>query len=162
LLSYSQLALDESRATSVHLDDDIETAVSLLRTIVEETDAVVTHEALPNVNVERGQMVRLFQNLIGNAIKFRKPKEPPRVHVSAEQQGKEWIIRVRDNGIGFAPEHADVIFDPFRRLHGPEYPGSGIGLAACKRIVERYGGRIGAESEAGKGATFWFTVPVTE
>jgi PAS domain S-box-containing protein len=163
LLAYSQLAQQESRASSVHLDDDLETALSLLRTSIEQTGAVITHDPLPNIEVDRNQMVRLFQNLLGNAIKFHKPHEPPRIHVSAERQGEEWMIRVADNGIGFPAEQAEAIFAPFKRLHSTrEYPGSGIGLAACQRIVERYGGRIGAESKVGEGATFWFTIPVSE
>lgn len=162
LLAYSQIAKDESSITSVHMDEDLETAISLLRTSLEAADAVVTHDPLPNIELNRNQMVRLFENLLGNAIKFRKPDEPPRIHVSAERQGKEWVIRVTDNGIGFPPEHAETIFAPFRRLHtAREYPGSGIGLAACKRIVDCYGGRIGAESRPGEGSTFWFTVPVS-
>jgi PAS domain S-box-containing protein len=163
LLAYSQLGRSESRTTSVHLDEDLETALSLLRTSIEQADAVITHDPLPNVALDRNQMVRLFQNLLGNAIKFRKPDDPPRIHISAERQGQEWIIRVADNGIGFAPEQAEAIFAPFKRLHSTkEYPGSGIGLAACQRIVERYGGRIGAESKVGEGSTFWFTIPVSE
>lgn len=107
-------------------------------------------------------MVRVFENLLVNAIKFRRKGEPARVHITAECVDEEWLIRVTDNGIGFPPEHAHKIFNPFERLHRTrEYPGSGIGLAACKRIVEEYGGRIGAESRPGEGSTFWFTVPVT-
>jgi chemotaxis family two-component system sensor kinase Cph1 len=129
---------------------------------VEATGAIITHDALPNVQVERNQMVRLFENLLANAMKFSKKGEPPHVHVSAERNEKEWVIRVADNGIGFAPDQAETIFEPFRRLHGArEYPGSGIGLAACKRIVERYKGRIGADSIPGEGSTFWFTIPVS-
>ncbi len=162
LLTFSQLAHAESRSISVHLDDDLESATSLLRAGIEQTGAAITHDPLPNIEIDRNQMVRLFQNLLGNALKFRKRTEPPRIHVSAERLGEEWMIRVADNGIGFAPEQAETIFAPFKRLHSAsEYPGSGIGLAACKRIVERYGGRIGAESTIGEGATFWFTIPVT-
>ncbi len=163
LLAYSQLAQNEGRVASVHLDEDVETAKSLLRTSIEATGAVITHGPLPNIQLDRNQMVRVFGNLLGNAIKFRKRGEPPRIHVSAELKEKEWVLRVADNGIGFAPEQAETIFAPFTRLHSTrEYPGSGIGLAACKRIVERYGGRIGAESKLGEGSTFWFTVPVSD
>lgn len=163
LLAYSQLAQEENRAASVYLDDDLETAMSLLRANIERTGAVITHDPLPNIELHRSQMVRLFQNLLGNALKFRRPNQPPRIHVSAERQGKDWIIRVADNGIGFPPEQAEAIFAPFKRLHSTrEYPGSGIGLAACKRIVENYGGRIGADSKVGEGSTFWFTIPVSE
>ena len=129
LLAYSQLANEDNTAISVHLDEDLETALGLLRVGIQESGAVITHDPLPNVEIERSQMVRLFQNLIGNALKFRKREEPPRIHVSAEQQENEWIIRVQDNGIGFAPDQAGRIFAPFKRLHGPEVPGSGIGLA---------------------------------
>jgi PAS domain S-box-containing protein len=161
LLAFSQIGLAEDMADSVHLDEDLETAVAMLRSSIDATGAVVTHDALPDVKAVRGQMVRLFQNLIGNAVKFRKPDVTPKVHVCAEREGNEWVISVRDNGIGFPPQHAETIFVPFKRLHGQtEYPGTGIGLAACKRIVERHGGRIGAESQTGEGATFWFTIPV--
>jgi light-regulated signal transduction histidine kinase (bacteriophytochrome) len=162
LLDYSQLAHEGGRAASVHLDDDLETAITLLHSSIKETDAVITHGTLPNVELDRNQMVRLFQNLLVNAIKFRNPDQPPRIHVSAEQKADEWIIRVADNGIGFPPEHTEIIFQPFKRLNAAQkYPGSGIGLATCKRIVENYGGRIGAESQLGEGSIFWFTIPVT-
>jgi two-component system, chemotaxis family, sensor kinase Cph1 len=116
---------------------------------------------MPTLQVDRGQMVRLFQNLVGNALKYRKPDEPARVHLAAEQKGAEWVISVRDNGIGFDPKHASSIFAPFHRLHtAQEYPGTGVGLAICRRIVQAQGGRIWAESEPGVGATFFFTLPV--
>jgi PAS domain S-box-containing protein len=163
ILAYSQLSQGENRIVSVHLDEDLETAKSLLRTSIEATGAVIIHDPLPTVELDRNQMVRLFENLLSNAIKFRRQGEQPRIHVSAERQANEWVLRVADNGIGFAPEQAKAIFDPFKRLHSTrEYPGSGIGLAACRRIVERYGGRIGAESRPGEGSTFWFTVPVSD
>jgi PAS domain S-box-containing protein len=162
LLEYSQLMTEETGATSVHLDEDVETAASLLRSSIEQTSAIVTHDALPSVEVDRCQTVRLFQNLIGNALKFRKQDQPPRIHVSAERQGNEWMIRVTDNGIGFPRNEAENIFDPFKRLHSAQdVPGSGIGLAVCKRIVERSHGRIGAESRPGEGSTFWFTLPAS-
>ena len=162
LLVYSQLSNEEQAATSVHLDEDLEAAVSLLQSSIQDTGAIITHDPLPVVQVDRSQMVRLFQNLIGNALKFRKREQVLRIHVSSELQDSEWIIRVQDNGVGFAPEKAEQIFQPFKRLHGEAYPGSGIGLAACKRIVERFGGRIGADSKPGQGASFWFTIPAEE
>ena len=104
-------------------------------------------------------MGQLLQNLITNAIKFHGD-QPPRIHLSARQEGQEWVIAVRDHGIGFDPQYAEGIFKVFQRLHTKEeYPGTGIGLAICKKIVERHGGRIWAESEPGQGATFYFTIP---
>jgi chemotaxis family two-component system sensor kinase Cph1 len=104
-------------------------------------------------------MMQLFQNLIGNGIKF-KGAEPPRVHISAARNGKEWTFSVRDNGIGFEPQYADRIFSVFQRLHSrDEYRGNGIGLSICRKIVERHQGRIWAESIPGSGATFYFTMP---
>jgi chemotaxis family two-component system sensor kinase Cph1 len=102
----------------------------------------------------------LLQNLIGNAVKFHG-HEPPRVHVSATQDGDEWVFSVRDNGVGLDPQYAERIFLPFQRLHTrAEYPGNGIGLSVCRKIVQRHGGRIWVESQPGEGATFHFTIPV--
>jgi two-component system, chemotaxis family, sensor kinase Cph1 len=106
-------------------------------------------------------MVRLFQNLVGNALKYRKPGVVPTIHISSEQQADRWVIGVIDNGIGFDPTFAKEIFQPFKRLHGQrEYPGSGVGLAICRRIVEGHGGEIWAESQPGEGATFHFSLPI--
>jgi PAS domain S-box-containing protein len=162
LLSYSQLASEALEVSSVDLNADWEAAVTLLQTSIEQQSAIVTHDPLPAVALDRTQVVRLFQNLIANSIKFRKPGEVPHIHAWAERRDEEWVVRVKDNGIGFPQEQAKVIFSPFKRLHSTrEYPGSGIGLAACKRIVEGWGGRIGAESKPGQGSTFWFTLPAS-
>lgn len=158
LLVYSQLSNEEEAITSVHLAEDLETALTLLRSSILESGAIITHDPLPVVRVDRGQMVLLFQDLLGNALKFRKRDELPRIDLSAEFEENDWVIRVQDNGIGFSPDHANRLFAPFKRLHGKEYPGSGIGLAACKRIVERFGGKIGADSKPGAGASFSFTI----
>jgi two-component system, chemotaxis family, sensor kinase Cph1 len=137
----------------------IETALANLESTLEEHQATVTHDPLPTVTADRPQLIQVFQNLIGNAIKFRQPERPPRVHVSAVRDDGAWRFAVRDNGIGIAPEYHDRIFLVFQRLHTrAEYPGTGIGLAICKKIVERHGGRIWVESEPGRGTTFLFTI----
>lgn len=119
----------------------------------------VSHDPLPTILAEETPLVLLFQNLIGNALKYHRTEEPPLVHVNAERSASVWSFSVRDNGIGIAPEHLEHIFAPFKRLHGAEYAGSGIGLAICQRVVERYGGRIWVESKYGHGSTFRFTIP---
>lgn len=161
LLAYARLATEDERPVSVALDEDLEAALTHLNQAVEESSAVVTHDPLPVLAVDRGQMVRLFQNLIGNALKYRHPDRQPRVHISAQQRGSEWVISVQDNGIGFEPRFASDIFAPFKRLHAAsDYPGTGVGLAICRRIVTGQGGAIWAESEPGKGSTFAFSLPV--
>ena len=101
----------------------------------------------------------LFQNLIGNAIKYRRPETAARIHISAQEDGNQWRITVQDNSMGIEAEYLETIFAPFKRLHGREVPGTGMGLAICQRIVERYGGRIWAESTYGQGSAFHFTLP---
>lgn len=130
-----------------------------LETSLIETEAVVTQDPLPTVVADRGQMVRLFQNLLGNAVKFRGPS-PPSIHIGVARAGQAWRISVRDNGIGIEKKYFERIFVLFQRLHTrTEYSGTGIGLANCKRIVERHGGHISVESEPGLGSTFSFTIP---
>lgn len=161
LLEYARAATEEGRPASVALDEDFEAALTHLTQAIEESGGSVTHDPLPTVQVDRGQMVRLFQNLVGNALKYHKPGDPPKIHVSAEQKDKDWVISVQDNGIGFDPQHANRIFAPFKRLHpAGEYSGTGVGLAICRRIVEAQGGRIWAESRPGEGSVFRFTLPV--
>jgi PAS domain S-box-containing protein len=135
-------------------------AIANLSALIEENQAVVTNDDLPPIMVDESQMVQLFQNLIGNAIKFRGDQSP-RIHVSAEQKGNEWVFSVKDNGIGIDPQFNERIFVVFKRLHQKEeYPGTGMGLAICKKIVERHGGRIWVKSELEKGSTFYFSIPV--
>ena len=136
------------------------TALDFLAIRIQETGAVVTHEPLPTIMAEELPLALLFQNLIGNALKYHRNGTPPKIHVSAQQKHHEWNFSVRDNGIGIEEEHLVKIFAPFKRLHGKDIPGSGIGLAICQKIVAHYKGRIWVESEYGKGSTFHFTFPV--
>jgi PAS domain S-box-containing protein len=159
LLLYARVGVEKETAVSISLDQDVEFATSQLAHAIEESGAEVTHDPLPTVTAERSQMTRLFLNLIGNAIKYRSPDRPPQIHISARPEEKSWIISVEDNGVGFDQRYADVIFNPFKRLHGQDYPGSGVGLAICRRIVERYGGRIWAESTPDRGSIFYFKLP---
>ena len=136
----------------------LERAVGNLTTTIRESGAKVTHGELPVVTSDPVQLEQLFQNLVGNAVKFRG-EDPPEVHVSAERSNRGWCFTIRDNGIGIAPEYHERVFELFRRLHGRgQYPGTGIGLALCRKIVERHGGNIWVESEPGKGSSFHFTI----
>jgi light-regulated signal transduction histidine kinase (bacteriophytochrome) len=115
------------------------------------------------VAIDSSQLTQVFQNLLGNAIKYRAPGRKPEVRVDCESLERECLFSVKDNGVGFAPHYAELIFHPFKRLHGrAEYSGAGIGLAICKRIIEAHGGRIWAESLPGEGSTFFFTLPTSE
>jgi PAS domain S-box-containing protein len=159
LLTYSRVGTRGKEFEPTDCEAVLNGTLADLRATIEESGAVVTRDPLPTVEADGTQLGQLFQNLVGNAIKFRNQR-PPVVHVSAERNGKEWVFSVRDNGIGIEAEHFERIFIIFQRLHGKgEYPGTGIGLAVCKKIVERHGGKIWVESEVGKGATFYFTMP---
>jgi len=159
LLTYSRVGRGVEELTPVDSGDALDRALASLRAPIEEAGVSVTRDPLPVVPANETMLTQLFQNLIGNAIKFRG-EEPLHIHVSAGQQPGEWLFAVRDNGIGIAPEYAERIFVIFQRLHGrDEYPGTGIGLAICKKIVERHGGRLWVESVPGEGATFFFTLP---
>jgi light-regulated signal transduction histidine kinase (bacteriophytochrome) len=159
LLEYSQVGTKGKEFKPADCSLILNKAISNLKVSIEESGAVVTHDTLPTVTADAIQLSRLFQNLIGNAIKFHG-SEAPMVHISTERKGDEWLFSVRDNGIGIDPKFADRIFAVFQRLHSSdEYPGTGIGLAICKKIVEHHGGRIWVESEPGKGATFYFIIP---
>ena len=160
LLEYSRLQSPTRRFAPTDCASVVAEAVANLRVSIDEMRAEVSHDPLPVVTADAPQLAHLFQNLIANAIKFRG-NQPPRVHVSAERHGNEWAFSVRDNGIGIEPRHCEQIFDVFRRLH-PEgqYPGTGIGLAICKRVVEQHGGQIWVESEPGRGSVFYFSLPI--
>ena len=160
LLAYSRIGKSGSRSELTDCSGVLGRVLTDLEMAIEESGAVVTHGTLPEVMGDAAQLRQVFQNLISNAIKFRG-QEPPRIHVSCERSGDEWLFSVRDNGIGIDPQYADRLFVIFRRLHTKaEYPGTGIGLATCRRLVERHGGRIWLKSEPGKGSTFFFTLPV--
>jgi signal transduction histidine kinase len=160
LLAYSRVRTESSELESTDCEAVLHQALDNLKTSMEENGAVVTHDGLPTVFANSPQLIQLFQNLIGNAIKFRG-SEPPRIHVSASRNGNGWTFAVRDNGIGIAPEYAKRIFILFQRLHSREkYAGTGIGLAICQKIVERHGGHIWVESELGKGCMVCFTLPL--
>ena len=134
-------------------------ALEYLQTAAEESGAVVTHDALPTVLAEEYPLMLLFQNLISNSIKYRRSGAPPRVHVSAQRNGTGWTVSVADNGMGIEAKNLEAIFIPFRRLHGREYAGTGLGLAMCQRIVERHGGRIWVEAADQGGSVFFFSLP---
>ena len=162
LLRYSRVGTRVKEFVPTSCSEVFEAARANLRMAIEETGAEVTADPLPTVRGDAVQLAQLFQNLIGNAIKFRR-EEPPKVHVGTERQNGMWRFSVSDNGIGMEPRYAERIFVIFQRLHGKgEYPGTGIGLAICKKIVERHGGRIWVESEPGAGTTFYFTLPAEE
>jgi PAS domain S-box-containing protein len=164
LLDYTHVsrAPDENEAES-DAATALAGALSNLSTSIRETDAQITHDILPKLRVQEVALQQLLQNLIDNSIKYRRDETAPRVHVTARREGPMWLLSVRDNGIGIAPEYQKKVFGIFKRLHtGPKYPGTGIGLAICQRIVERYGGRIWVEPEAGPGATFSFTLPALD
>jgi light-regulated signal transduction histidine kinase (bacteriophytochrome) len=162
LLTYSRVGMRGNELEPTDSEAALAQSVNDLKVAIEESGALVTHDPLPTVMADRPQLGQLFQNLIGNAIKFRS-NEPPRVHISASRNGNGWTFSVRDNGIGIAPEYSERIFVIFQRLHSrEEYAGTGIGLAICKKIVDRHGGRIWVNSEVGKGATFYFTLPAVK
>jgi signal transduction histidine kinase len=160
LLAYSRVDLRGRSLQPTDAEQVFQAAVFNLKVALEESGAAITHEPLPRVLSDSVQLTQVFQNLLGNAIKFRGA-EPPRIHVRAEQRDNEWVFSVRDNGIGIDPKDFERLFIIFQRLHTrQEYEGTGMGLAICKKILERHGGRIWVESAPGKGTTFWFTLPV--
>jgi light-regulated signal transduction histidine kinase (bacteriophytochrome) len=159
MLAYSRVTESKDRPLApANLNAVLQSALMNLRATIEESQAEVTHQDLPTVEGDEIQLIQVFQNLIGNAIKY-KGSDPPRISITAENVADEWILSVQDNGIGIDPQYAERVFGIFKRLHGRELPGTGMGLAICKRILERHNGRIWVESEPGKGSTFRFTLP---
>jgi PAS domain S-box-containing protein len=160
LLSYSRVTGTEKNLTSIDCNSILANVLLSLTGAIEENQATITHDALPTIMADPLQLGQLFQNLIGNAIKYRGTN-PPKIHISVKKQEKEWVFSVKDNGIGIDPEFSEKIFILFQRLHNKQdYPGTGIGLAICKKIVESHGGRIWMESQVGEGATFFFSLPL--
>jgi PAS domain S-box-containing protein len=158
LMGFSQVARSEMNFNDISVEGVLSTVLLNLQMAIQSSGARITFDHLPVVYADEIQLHRLLQNLISNAIKYRK-EEAPRIHLSVREAGPEWIFSVQDNGIGMDMKYADHVFTVFKRLHGREYPGTGIGLAICKRIVERHGGRIWVESQPNAGATFYFTLP---
>jgi chemotaxis family two-component system sensor kinase Cph1 len=149
----------EDHLAAIDCNEALHAALLNLQEGIATSGAVVTHDSLPTVWADQAILVQIFQNLVGNAIKYRSEK-PLQVHISAARDSaEEWVFSVRDNGIGIDPQYAGKIFNMFNRLHGHKYPGSGIGLALCRKVVERLGGRIWVESKPGEGSNFSFTIP---
>ena len=160
MLAYSRVSRGCPEMNPIDCETVLERALENLSAAIEESDAKVTHDRLPTVVGNLSQFVQMFQNLIGNGIKFRS-QAPPRIHVSAERSVDKWVFSVRDNGIGIEPQFFERIFKMFERLHSyNEHPGTGIGLSIAKQVVERHGGRIWLESQPRKGSVFFFTIPM--
>ena len=151
----------ELQSAEINMDGVLDEARRQTSDELQRNEATLTHDALPKVAGDFFALAAAIRNLIENACRFRSTAAPS-IHVGSIRQGSEWLFSVRDNGLGFKPAYADVIFQPFKRLHGRQYPGSGLGLARTKRIVEQHNGRIWAESVLGQGSTFWFTLPASE
>ena len=162
LLAFSRLGNPETRRMElVDMSSAVQWALLNLQASVNECGAVVTHDPLPSVTGDQSRLALVMQNLIGNAVKYRSA-EPPRIHLSVAREGEHWVFCVADNGVGFEMMYAERIFGVFKRLHGKDFPGTGIGLSIAKKVVEIHKGRIWADSEPGKGSRFYFTLPVAE
>ncbi|MEI7433176.1 MAG: PAS domain S-box protein [Methanomicrobiales archaeon] len=160
LLTYSRVQTQVHEYVMTDSNTSLDLALSDLQVATKEHNAVITSDPLPLIYADQEQITKMFQNLVGNAIKFHKPGVTPNIHISAKQDEKSWIFSVSDNGIGIDPQYAERIFKIFQRLHTrDEYPGTGIGLAICKRIAEQHGGTIWTEPVPGSGSTFYFTIP---
>ncbi|HEX7467520.1 MAG TPA: ATP-binding protein, partial [Methanobacterium sp.] len=158
LLLYSRITSEKREVKPVNFEQVLEEALTNLKVQIEENNAVITHDPLPTINSDEQLKVQLFQNIIGNAIKYRSQKTP-HIHVSAAKEKTQYLFSIKDNGIGMSPEHLKKIFTIFQRLHTrEEYEGTGIGLAIAQKIVHQQGGQIWAESELGKGTIFYFTI----
>jgi light-regulated signal transduction histidine kinase (bacteriophytochrome) len=160
LLAYSRVNSRGEELRSVDSQKALDSALRNLAVSIRESAAEITHDPLPTVRADTMQLTQIFQNLLGNAIKFRAADRPPRIHIAVREEEGKWLFSVKDNGIGFEQQYEEKIFMIFQRLHGRgHYPGTGIGLAICKRIVERHGGKIWATSTPDEGTTFYFSLP---
>jgi len=161
LLALSRIGTRGKEFLPTDMHDILRQVLINLHALIEKNQAIITIDDMPTINVDKSQLTQLFQNLIENAIKFRKKDISPNIHLSARQEGNEWIFSVQDNGIGIDPKNFNKLFVIFQRLHSrEEYPGTGIGLAMCKKIVTRHGGRIWIESKLGEGSIFYFSIPI--
>jgi light-regulated signal transduction histidine kinase (bacteriophytochrome) len=158
MLNFSSAGAPDHVIQPVSAEAVLATSLFELQLIVRESGAIITHDPLPTIHGTEASLVRLFVNLIGNSIKYRRA-ETPRINISAGERDGFWQFQFRDNGIGIDPQYWHDVFAVFKRLHGREYPGSGVGLALCKRIVENHGGTIWLESTPGEGTSFYFTIP---
>ncbi len=162
LLTYSRtIHSDTARVDSTDLSKSLAQALATLNIRIEENGADIEFQELPKVAGDEAQLAQVFQNVLSNALKYRRKDLSPKIVIAAEQQGQEWVVSIKDNGIGFDQQYARRIFGLFKRLHKDEYPGTGLGLAICHRIVERCGGRMWAEGRPGEGSTFYLAFPVT-
>jgi light-regulated signal transduction histidine kinase (bacteriophytochrome) len=160
LLAYSRITTHAEPPRWHDLEDILKDALYNLSELIKESDATITYDKMPILKVDKTQFLQLFQNFISNAIKFRRDV-PPIIHIGVEEQSNQWLFSIKDNGIGIESKYFDRLYNIFYRLHTKdEYPGTGIGLPICKKIVQRYGGKIWVESELGKGTTFFFTIPI--
>ncbi len=163
LLQFSRLMHEgEEGFGNANLETALERTLQGMRNSIDTEHAVITHDPLPKVRGDETLFEQVFQNLLSNALKYRKPDAPPCIQISAGRTGRSWVISITDNGIGFDPKYSDRIFTLFQRLHGQEYSGTGVGLAICKRVIEQAGGRIWAESSPGEGSKFSFTLTAAE
>jgi PAS domain S-box-containing protein len=163
LLQFSRTgAAEREQPAPVDMEAALQETLDALQVVIRESDAEITHEPLPQVLAGYTSVSQLLQNLIVNGLKYRNPDARPILHIWARREGSLWVVGIQDNGLGIAPEHRDRIFQPFQRLHGPEISGAGIGLAICKRTVERFRGRIWVDSREGKGSTFYFSFPAVD
>lgn len=159
LLLYARIGIQDRERKLINLEGPLQKALENLKTAIEESGAVITYDHLPELAVDETEIVQLFQNLISNAVKYRST-EQPRIHISAARRDTHWIVSVKDNGIGIDPRYKEYVFMIFKRLHSrTEYPGTGIGLAICKKIIQNHGGGIWVESEPGRGSVFCFSLP---